>query len=142
MYAVRSQMDAGRSAEHILIVDDDPSFLRYLDLRLQLEGHQTYMAPSAEEALAAVETFEPTLVITDIVLPGMSGLELVRRLRSDGRHRKLPILIITGADHSSDVGDVVGLGLVWYLRKGCDWPLVTRTIRNLSTRARELLLAS
>jgi two-component system alkaline phosphatase synthesis response regulator PhoP len=135
-------MDAGRSSERVLIVDDDPSYLRYLDLRLQLEGHHTYMAASAEDALGAVEPFEPTLVITDVVLPGMNGLELVRRLRSDGRHRRLPILILTGADHSAEVGEVVGLGLVWYLRKGCEWSLVRRTVRNLATRAREMLLAS
>lgn len=135
-------MDAERSPERILIVDDDPSFLRYLDLRLQLEGHQTYMAASAEDGLGAVESFDPTLVITDVVLPGMNGLELVRRLRADPRHRRLPIIILTGADHSAAVGDVVGLGLVWYLRKGAEWPLVLRTVRNLATRARELLLAS
>lgn len=135
-------MDAGPPPERVLIVDDDPSFLRYLDLRLQLEGHRTYMAASAEDGLAALTGFEPTLVITDVVLPRMSGLELVRRIRSDGRHRRLPILILTGADHSGDVGDVVGLGLVWYLRKGCDWSLVSRTIRNLLSRARETLLAS
>lgn len=133
-------MDAERSHERVLIVDDDPSFLRYLDLRLQLEGYQTYMAASAEDALGAVESFAPTLVIADVVLPGMNGLELVRRLRADSRHRRLPILILTGADHSAAVGDVVGLGLIWYLRKGAEWPLILRTLRNLSTRARELLL--
>ena len=135
-------MDPRRSPERVLIVDDDPSYLRYLDLRLQLDGHHTYMAASAEDGLAAVESFEPTLVITDVVLPGLSGLELVRRLRSDGRHRRLPILILTGADHSAAVGEVVGLGLVWYLRKGADWALIRRTLHNLATRAREMLLAS
>ena len=92
--------------------------------------------------MAAIDTFEPTLVITDVVLPGASGLDLVRGLRGDGRHRRLPILILTGADHSSEVGEVVGLGLVWYLRKTADWELVQRTIRNLSARARELAIAS
>ncbi|MGH7687194.1 MAG: response regulator [Candidatus Dormibacteria bacterium] len=135
-------MDAARSPERILIVDDDPSYLRYLDLRLHHEGYQTYMAASAEDGLGAVESFKPTLVITDIVLPGMSGVELVRRLRADTRHRRLPILILTGADHSAEVGDVVGLGLVWYLRKGAEWPVIRRTIHNLSLRARELLVAS
>jgi len=135
-------VDAERSLERVLIVDDDPSFQRFLDLRLQLEGDQTYMAGSAEDALAAIDEFDPTLVITDVVLPGMNGLEFVRNLRGQEGRRRLPILILTGVDHSAEVGEVVGLGLVWYLRKGAEWPLVLRTIRNLGTRARELALAS
>jgi DNA-binding response OmpR family regulator len=135
-------MDSERSPERVLIVDDDPSYLRFLDMRLQLEGEETYMAASAEAALEAMDVFEPSLVITDLVLPGMSGLEFVRRVRADQGRRRLPILILTGADHSAEVGDVVGLGLVWYLRKGAEWPVIRRTMRNLATRARELALAS
>lgn len=135
-------MGAEHVPERVLIVDDDPSFLSFVDLRLQLDGEHTFKALSAEEAMAAIDAFAPTLVITDVVLPGASGLDLVRRLRGDGRHRRLPILILTGADHSAEVGEVVGLGLVWYLRKGAGWPLVQRTIRNLAARARELAIAS
>ena len=135
-------MDAQHSPERVLIVDDDPSFLAFLEMRLQLDGEETFVAASAEDAMAAIDAFEPTLVITDVVLPGASGLHLVRELRADSGRRRLPILILTGADHSAEVGDVVGLGLVWYLRKGADWPLVQRTLRNLAARARELAIAS
>ena len=133
-------MDAERLQERVLIVDDDPSFRTYLDLRLQRESASTYQAPSAEEALEALEAFGPTVMIVDVVLPGMTGLDLVRHLRGDGVHRRLPILILTGADHSAEVGDVVGLGLAWYLRKDAAWPLVQRTLRNLTARAREATL--
>lgn len=131
-------MDTERLAERVLIVDDDPAFLNYLDLRLQYDGASTHKVGSAEQALEALDTFEPTLLVIDVVLPGMSGLDLVRHLRTDGTHRRLPILILTGADHSAEVGEVVGLGLAWYLRKGARWPLINRTLRNLSTRAREV----
>jgi len=137
---VITQMDAERLQERVLIVDDDPSFRTYLDLRLQRESASTYQAPSAEEALEALEAFGPTVMIVDVVLPGMTGLDLVRQLRGDGVHRRLPILILTGADHSAEVGDVVGLGLAWYLRKDAAWPLVQRTLRNLTARAREATL--
>src|SRR5438105_8472231 len=133
-------MEAERLQERVLIVDDDPSFRTYLDLRLQRESASTYQAESAEAALEALEAFGPTVMIVDVVLPGMSGLDLVRRLRGDGVHRRLPILILTGADHSAEVGDVVGLGLAWYLRKDAAWPLVQRTLRNLTARAREATL--
>ena len=100
------------------------------------------MAASGEEAFEVLDAFSPTVVIADIVLPGIDGLEVCRRIRADPRYRRLPILILTGADHSSDVGEVVGLGLIWYLRKGADWQLIMRTLRNLVTRAREMAVAS
>lgn len=128
--------------ERVLAIDDAPAFRAYLDLRLRQEGATTWMCASGEEAFEAIEGFSPSVVIADIVLPGMDGLEVCRRLRSDARYRRLPILILTGADHSSDVGEVVGLGLIWYLRKGADWPLIMRTLRNLVTRAREMAIAS
>ncbi len=128
--------------ERVLVIDDAPSFRSYLDMRLVQEGAQTWMAGSGEEAFEALESFAPTVVIADIVLPGMDGLEVCRRLRADPRYRRIPILILTGADHSSDVGEVVGLGLIWYLRKGADWQLIMRTLRNLVTRAREMAVAS
>jgi DNA-binding response OmpR family regulator len=137
-------MAAGSPAfdERVLAIDDAPSFRAYLDLRLRQEGAAAYLAASGEEGLEVVEAFDPTVVIADIALPGIDGLEVCRRLRSNPRYRRLPILILTGADHSSDVGEVVGLGLIWYLRKGADWELIMRTLRNLVTRAREMAVAS
>ena len=135
-------MEPEAAPERVLIVDDDPSFLHLMELRLQMEGFETRTAASAEEALAAVATFPATVVVTDVVLPGASGTDLVRALRGDGEHRRLPILILTGADHSAEVGEVVGLGLAWYLRKGADWNVVLRSIRNLVARARDLPVAS
>ncbi len=128
--------------ERVLAIDDAPSFRSYLDLRLCQEGATTWMAASGEEAFEVLDAFSPTVVIADIVLPGIDGLEVCRRIRADARYRRLPILILTGADHSSDVGEVVGLGLIWYLRKGADWQLIMRTLRNLVTRAREMAVAS
>ena len=128
--------------ERVLILDDAPSFRAYLDLALRQEGAETWVCASGEEAMEAVETFQPTLVIADVVLPGIDGLEVCRRLRADARYRRLPILVLTGADHSADVGEVVGLGLIWYLRKGADWQLIMRTLRNLISRAREMPVAS
>jgi DNA-binding response OmpR family regulator len=137
-------MPAGSPAfeEKVLVIDDDPSFRQYLKLLLEHEGAEMCLAGSGEEAFAAIESFMPTMVIADIVLPGMDGLAVCRRLRADPRFRRLPILILTGADHSTDVGEVVGLGLIWYLRKGADWQLIMRTLRNLATRAREMPVAS
>jgi len=132
-------MDAGGSGtQRALVVDDDPGMRRFLELRLGFEGYSVVVAVSGEDALAAMEAFDPTVVITDVVLPGMDGLSLCRQIRANPRYRRLPILIFTGSEHSGEVGDVVGLGLIWYMRKGADWAIVARTLRNLIARAHEL----
>jgi DNA-binding response OmpR family regulator len=128
--------------ERVLVVEDDPDYRRYLELRLQHEGAETWLAGTGEEALDAINEFQPTMVITDIGLPGIDGLTVTRRIRADPRLRRLPVLILSNADHSDEIGEVVGTGLVWYLRKGCDWHVTSRTLHNLVARAREVPLAS
>jgi len=64
-------------------------------------------------------------------MPRMGGLEFCRRLRGDARHRHLPIMILSGADESAAVGEVVGLGHIWYLGKGGGAGHVGRTLRHL-----------
>jgi DNA-binding response OmpR family regulator len=135
-------MEPFRLEERILVVDDDPAYSQYLDLRLQQDGATTYVVVSGDDALGVLESFEPTMVIADVVLPGMDGLTLCRRIRSDSRYRRLPVLILTSAEHSAEVGDVVGLGLIWYLRKGAEWQVILRSLRNLGEHAREVPLAS
>ena len=135
-------MEPFRLEERILVVDYDPAYSQYLDLRLQQDGATTYRVVSGDDALGVLETFAPTMVIADVVLPGIDGLTLCRRVRADARYRRLPILILTSAEHSAEVGDVVGLGLIWYLRKGAEWQVILRSLRNLGEHAREVPLAS
>ena len=131
-----------RFEERVLIIEDDADYRRYLEIRLQHEGAQTWLAGSGEEALDAISDFNPTVVVTDIGLPGIDGLTVCRRLRADPLHRRLPILILSSADQSQEIGEVVGTGLIWYLRKGCDWHVTSRTLHNLVARAREVRVAS
>ncbi|MBV8992783.1 MAG: response regulator [Pseudonocardiales bacterium] len=128
--------------ERVLIIEDDADYARYLEIRLQHDGATTWIAYTGEDGCDAVGEFQPTVVITDVQLPGMDGIEVCRRLRSDPQHRRLPVLVMSAADHAADVGAVVGQGLIWYLRKGCDWHVLSRTLHNLMARAREVRLAS
>jgi DNA-binding response OmpR family regulator len=136
-------VDASRVGfdERVLLVDDDPNFLRLLEIRLEQEGAVTFSAASGQEALEVLESFAPTLVIADLRMPGMDGAALCRQIRGDPRHRRLPILILTSAEHSSEVGEVVGLGLIWYMRKGAEWRTVMRSLRNLAARSEDLQAA-
>jgi CheY-like chemotaxis protein len=125
----------------VLIVDDDPGYRRLLEIRLEQSGAETASAESGEEALELLEPFAPQLVIADLRMPGIDGLELCRRIRADPAHKRLPILILTSAENSGEIGEVVGLGLIWYMRKGAEWATILRSLHNLLAHAEELRTA-
>ena len=76
----------------ILVVDDEPQILRSLRTTLASHGYDVQTAATGEEALAAVDGRLPDLVVLDLVLPGLSGLEVCRRLRA---RASLPILVLS-----------------------------------------------
>lgn len=86
------------SSVHILVVDDQESVLRTLSAGLANAGYRVTTATSAEEALDKLPHLSPTLLLVDVRMPGISGLELLERVRS--RHPKLPVIMMTG--HAND----------------------------------------
>src|SRR5260221_194289 len=115
----------------ILVVEDDPALSRGIIALLKAAGHAADCAKDGETALFLAETEPCCLVILDIGLPGISGFEVIKRLRARGC--KTPILLFTARDHGTD--RVKGLDL-WadaYLLKPCD-------ARELSARVRRIRL--
>ena len=80
----------------LLLVDDDARHLELVGAMLEPTGYETASARSAEEALNAIAHDGTDLVITDVSLPGMSGLDLVRRMKDDVKLRRIPILVLSG----------------------------------------------
>jgi DNA-binding NtrC family response regulator len=78
----------------ILVVDDDETMREVLTVRLEDWGYEVVTAPDASEARTAIEQVRPAVVLADIVLPGMSGLDLLRHLKEDDPER--PVLLMTG----------------------------------------------
>ena len=113
----------------ILIVEDDERIRQSLQLVLEDEGHVVALAESAEVALEAFRRRPPAVVLVDLMLPGMDGFELCRRLRSGS---DVPILILTARSDSHDV--VAGL------EAGADDYVVKPAVpKELSARVRALL---
>jgi DNA-binding response OmpR family regulator len=94
------------SGETILIVDDEPTIVEVVGLYLQREGFRVVTATDGNTALTAVEQQRPDLVVLDLMLPGLGGLEVTRRLRANGA---LPIIMLTARGEETD--RVVGLEL-------------------------------
>lgn len=99
----------------ILIVDDDPALLRLLSLRLREEGHEPIEAPSSEAALARLDQALPQLVITDLRMGGMDGLQLFDAVHR--RHPLLPVLILTAHGTIPDAVRALRQGVFGYLPK-------------------------
>jgi len=85
-------------ARRVLIVDDDPDIVVYLTSFLEDNGYETRAAADGADALAAVAEFRPDAVLTDVLLPGRSGLDLLVTLRHDRRTADLPVVVMTGMD--------------------------------------------
>jgi two-component system NtrC family response regulator/two-component system response regulator HydG len=124
-------------SERILVVDDDAPIRRTFDEHLTEAGYEVRTAVNAEEALALLEEFDPALVVTDIRMPGMSGLELLRRIRqvSDA-----DVAVITAYEEMKTAMEAMQAGAYDYLVKPLDLAaiehLVQRCIRDRTLRRR------
>ncbi|MFC7305807.1 response regulator [Streptomyces monticola] len=88
----------------VLLIEDDPAVRKGVTLALRRRGHEVETAASGEDGLRALDTFRPDLVLLDLMLPGMSGLEVCRRIRET---RQLPLIILSA--RGDDIDMVVGL---------------------------------
>src|SRR5690606_21105085 len=78
----------------VLVVDDEPALREVLSRRLMHWGFHVQEAADVREAEMLMDTFEPDLVLSDVVMPGVSGLQLLRRLKT-GKRRRLPVILMT-----------------------------------------------
>lgn len=97
------------STINVLIVDDDPSVLRLLESALSKNGYNACKANSGEEALRRLESTVIDLVILDVMLPGIDGLETLKKIRNHRIYGSIPVLMLTSRD--SEIDNVIGLEL-------------------------------
>lgn len=95
----------------ILIAEDEPSIALSIEFLLRKDGFTTQVAGDGLTALEMAEEFRPDLLVLDLMLPRVSGLEVCRRLRADARHKKLKVLMLTARGGTSDIslGETAGV---------------------------------
>lgn len=108
------------AGEPILIVDDNPTNLKLARVLLAGEGYEVRTANDAEEAMLALATFRPRLILMDIQLPGIDGLELTRRLKQDPEHREIIIIALTAYAMKGDDEKAFAAGCDGYVTKPID----------------------
>jgi two-component system response regulator AtoC len=119
------------SASTVLIVDDERTLARAIKAFLTESGYEAEVAGDAEQALRLLETMRPDVVFTDVRLPGMNGIELLRRIREFDA--AIPVIIMTAHGTIEGAVEAVKLGAFDYLKK----PVDLEELRLLADRARE-----
>ena len=99
------------AGEPILIVDDTPVNLKLTRILLVNEGYKVSTAASAEEALELLRSYHPRLILADIQLPGMDGLEMTRQIKGDERTRDITVVALTAFAMKGDEQRAIAAGL-------------------------------
>jgi DNA-binding response OmpR family regulator len=121
----------------VLVVDDDPVILRLLEVNFQLEGIDVTTAIDGEEGVAKARRTQPDVVISDIMMPKVNGLELLGMLRDDPTTSALPVILLSAKAQAADVQRGLELGADDYVTKPFDpLELIQRVYRVLAKTAR------
>jgi two-component system cell cycle response regulator DivK len=118
-------------AARILVVEDDPDTRQFYSEALAAAGFQIEQAHNGFQALEKAIELRPDLILTDIAVPGLDGIELCRRIRADTRTSAIPVLAITGHDDRSYPDRVRLAGADGVLSKPCAPELLVEKARNL-----------
>ncbi len=127
------------SGEPVFVVDDNPQNLKLARVLLSAEGYAVRTAANAEEAVRVLEAYSPRLILIDLQLPGMDGLELTRRLKSDPSRRGIVIIALTAYAMKGDEAKARQAGCDGYVTKPIDTESLARTVaEHLARRTEEL----
>ena len=108
-------------AKRVLVVDDDRVIQQLLEVNLELEGYEVVATASdGREALDKIAELEPDLVILDIMMPKMDGLEVCRHLKADPKLAKIPVVLLSARAQDLDVREGLDIGADAYLTKPFD----------------------
>jgi DNA-binding response OmpR family regulator len=119
-------------AKRILIADDEPNIVASLEFLMEQAGYEVRTAADGNEALAAVASFAPDLVLLDVMMPGRSGYEVCERIKGDPATRGIRVLMLSAKGRDVEVAKGLDLGADAYVTK----PFSTR---DLAAKVRELL---
>ena len=121
----------------ILIVDDNLANLKLMRILLGDAGYDVRTAASAEDALRLLADQPPRVILMDVQLPGMSGLELTRKLKADATTRDIAVVAVTAYAARGDEEHTRAAGCDEYVAKPVDIDALLQTIARLVTRASE-----
>lgn len=87
----------------VLVVDDDPIIVSLLQVNFEIEGYDVLTATGGEAGLALARSGSPDVVVLDVMMPGMDGLEVARRLRDDPTTEAIPVVMLSAKAQAADI---------------------------------------
>lgn len=118
----------------ILIVDDEADIIELLEYNLTREGYSVYKAFTGEEAVKIARDKEPELIVLDLMLPGIDGLEVCRILKRNPQTEKIPVIMLTAKSEDIDIVSGLELGAVDYVTKPFSPKVLIARIRAVFRR--------
>jgi two-component system, OmpR family, phosphate regulon response regulator PhoB len=103
--------------KRVLLVEDDRFLRRACEKSLQQQGFTVSTAPDGEEALRAIRADPPDIILLDLLMPKVSGFEVLKDIRSDEKTRSIPVIILTNSSKETDIREIQSLGVTGYLVK-------------------------
>jgi CheY-like chemotaxis protein len=125
------------NAAKILMVDDNPGNMKLLSFILTKQGYDVRIAGDAEQALSVLKEFRPRLILMDVQLPGMDGLELTRRLKADPAYAEIVIIAVTASAMKGDEQEALAAGCDGYITKPIDTRLMPVLVARYLETARQ-----
>ena len=120
----------------VLVVDDDPVILKLLEVNFEMEGFTVLVAHDGEEGIEVARQDRPDVIVSDIMMPKRSGLELVTELKGDPDTSDIPIILLSAKAQNADVRSGLDSGADDYVTKPFEpMDLVDRVNRLLEARA-------
>ncbi len=104
-------------APTVLVVEDDPTILQLLEVNFEMEGFDVLLAADGAIGLDQVRAHKPDIVVCDVMMPNMSGLELVAALRADVALSAIPVILLSAKAQGGDIRNGIGAGADDYVTK-------------------------
>ncbi len=114
----------------ILVVDDNPSNLQMIGKLLLFDDYLVDMVESGEDALKTIEKKKPDLIVLDLVMPGIDGVDVCKKLKSDPETKNIPIIICTGNVEREDIEKCFDAGCADYTTKPFESIVLLSRIKN------------
>ncbi len=120
--------------KNILVVDDEKTISLYLQKKLTKLGFTVYLAEDGEEALRQAYSVLPDIILLDVKLPKLNGIEVCKNLKSDDRTKHIPVVILSAKAQSFEIEQGLEAGADKYLCKPMSFPDILRELLAFETR--------